>query len=90
MAFEDLGYLDGECDHAFRSVMFGGRVTFLEGEAEKREALGVMIRQLEPDPEPVMARTLTPNRLASVTVGRVDLEVITGKQALPQREQKGD
>jgi|GEM_PF-70335 len=86
IAVEDLGYLDGECDHAFRSVMFGGRVTFLESEAEKREALEVMIRQLESDPGPVEARTLTPARLASVTVGRVDLEVMTGKQALPVRK----
>ena len=85
IAVEDLGYLDGECEHAFRSVMFGGRVTFLAADAEKREALEVMIRQLEPEPGPVMARTLTPARLASVTVGRVDLEVMTGKQALPER-----
>ncbi len=85
IAVEDLGYLDGECDHAFRSVMFGGLVTFLESEAEKREALEVMIRQLESEPGSVMARTLTPARLASVTVGRVDLEVMTGKQALPER-----
>lgn len=86
IAVEDLGYLDGECDHAFRSVMFGGRVRFLESEAEKREALEVMIRQLEPEPGPVMARTLTPARLASVTVGRVDLDVMSGKQALPARK----
>lgn len=85
IAVQDLGYLDGECDHAFRSVMFGGRVTFLDTDAEKREALEVMIRQLESRPGPVMARTLTPARLASVTVGRVDLEVMTGKQALPER-----
>jgi hypothetical protein len=87
IAVEDLGYLDGECDHAFRSVMFGGRVTFLETEAEKREALEVMIRQLEREPGPVEARTLKPARLASVTVGRVDLEVVTGKQALPERKE---
>jgi nitroimidazol reductase NimA-like FMN-containing flavoprotein (pyridoxamine 5'-phosphate oxidase superfamily) len=83
MAVEDLGYQDGACDHAYRSVMFGGRVELLEDDDAKRVALEVMIRQQESDPERVMAEQLTPARVAAVTIGRIDIETLTGKEGLP-------
>jgi nitroimidazol reductase NimA-like FMN-containing flavoprotein (pyridoxamine 5'-phosphate oxidase superfamily) len=76
---EDHGYLTGKCDHAFRSVHFEGRVAFLEAEEEKSEALALMIRQLEPDPAPLLERLLTHARLAKTTVGRVAVLEMTGK-----------
>ena len=82
LAVEDLGYRDGECDHAFRSVMFSGRVRFLTELREVRHALEVMIRQQESDPEAVIAEQLTDARIAAVTVGRIDLDELTGKQAI--------
>jgi nitroimidazol reductase NimA-like FMN-containing flavoprotein (pyridoxamine 5'-phosphate oxidase superfamily) len=83
MAVEDLGYLDGECDHAYRSVMFGGTVVFLESDADKRRALEVMIRQQESNPDGVITEQMTETRVSTVTVGRIDLEAVTGKEALP-------
>jgi nitroimidazol reductase NimA-like FMN-containing flavoprotein (pyridoxamine 5'-phosphate oxidase superfamily) len=83
MAVEDLGYLDGECDHAYRSVMFGGNVVFLASDQEKRRALEVMIRQQESDPDGVIAEQMTDTRVSTVTVGRIDLDQVTGKEALP-------
>ena len=77
---EDHGYLTGKCDHAYRSVHFAGRVAFLESEEEKREALIVMIRQLEPEPEPVIERLITQARLANNAVGRVEVLEMTGKR----------
>ncbi len=77
---EDNGYLPGQCTHAFRCVEFRGSVAFLETNTEKRLALTVMIEQLEPDPEPVKARTLTEQRVAGVTIGRIQIETLTGKQ----------
>jgi nitroimidazol reductase NimA-like FMN-containing flavoprotein (pyridoxamine 5'-phosphate oxidase superfamily) len=77
---EDHGYLIGKCDHVYRSVHFEGRVAFLETEAEKREALILMIRQLEPEPEPVIERLITQARLAKTAVGRVQVLEMTGKQ----------
>ncbi len=76
---QDLGYLPGECDHAYRSVHFSGRASFVEGEADKRRALTVMIDQLEPDPEPVKARVLTPEKIRGVTIVRIDIDSMTGK-----------
>ena len=83
MAIVDLGYLDGRCDHAYSSVMFGGTVVFLTTVEDKRRALEVMIRQQESDPEAVIAEQLTDERVAGVTIGRIDVDEISGKVALP-------
>jgi len=77
---EDHGYLIGKCDHVYRSVHFAGRVTFLQSEEEKGEALTLMIRQLEPDPEPVIERLIKRARLAKTSVGRVQVLHMTGKR----------
>ena len=77
---EDHGYLIGKCDHAYRSVHFEAAFTFLQSEEEKREALTLMIRQLEPDPEPVIGRLITQARLSKTSVGRVQVLEMTGKR----------
>jgi hypothetical protein len=76
---EDNGYLDGKCDHAFRSVHFQGRVTFVEDVEEKRRALSLMIDRLESDPAAVKARQVTDKAVAKVTIGKVHIEAMTGK-----------
>ncbi len=78
---EDRGYLPGQCDHAFRCIMFHGNVDFLETEAEKLHALEVMIDHSEPDPEPVKARLLIKGKLEKVIVGRIRVDTMSGKQA---------
>jgi hypothetical protein len=81
-ALEDGGYLDGECDHAYRTVQFQGRAEFVEDSAEKGRALALMIEQLETSPEPVMARNLVPEKIAGVCILRVRLGEMTGKAGL--------
>ncbi len=81
---EDRGYVTGKCDHAYRSVHFAGRVTFLEDEAEKRAALTLMIRQMEPDPEPLIRRLLGHGRPTKTIVGRVQVIEMTGKRNAPE------
>lgn len=78
-ALNDLGYATGQCNHLFETVQFSGKVTFLDTLEEKREALECMIRHLEKDPKPVIAR-IKNERLASTTFGRIDIEQMTGKQ----------
>jgi len=94
LAVDDLGYQHGACDHAFRSVMAGGTVHLLgvsdendpESNDEKRRALELMVRQQErpENQERVMTDQLNPARIHAVTIGRIDLDEITGKQALPR------
>jgi hypothetical protein len=80
---EDRGYVDAECDHAFRTVNFSGTCTFLVEREAKREALHLMIRHLESDPQTVMAR-FSANSFARVTVGRIAVEKMTGKRNIPK------
>lgn len=79
-ALEDLGYLDGECDHAYRTVHFSGTAEFVEDYDQKRRALEIMIDQLEPNPGPVKERTLEPSRVRGVGILRVKIEFMSGKE----------
>lgn len=80
-AIIDRGYADGRCDHLFASVQFRGRVSFVEDEAEKRQALATMIRQLESDPDKVMADQVSDASVAKVHIGRIDLDFLSGKRS---------
>lgn len=79
--FLDGGYAQGSCDHLFATVMFRGRVSFLQGQDEKRLALECMIRQLEEDPGAVMGSQMKDESIARVSIGRIAIESMTGKQA---------
>ncbi len=81
-AIDDRGYVPGKCDHLFASVQFGGRVRFVEDAEEKRRALGVMIRQLEREPEKVLAEQVTEAAVTKVCIGRIDIEFLSGKRSL--------
>lgn len=81
-AILDRGYAQGCCDHRFESVQFGGRVRFVDDPAEKRRALGVMIRQLEREPEKVEAAQVTEAAAAKVCIGRIDIESMSGKKSV--------
>lgn len=77
---QDQGYVPGRCLHAFRTVQFRGRVSFLDDDAQKRRALFLMIDQLEPDPESAKARFVDDKSVAKVAVGRIDVEGFTAKR----------
>jgi nitroimidazol reductase NimA-like FMN-containing flavoprotein (pyridoxamine 5'-phosphate oxidase superfamily) len=80
-AIVDRGYVPGHCDHLFSSVQFSGRVSFVADENEKRRALTVMIHQLEPEPEKVLAAKVTAAALAKTCIGRIDIEFLSGKRS---------
>lgn len=80
-AMLDLGYQQGSCDHLFETVQFEGTVTFVTDHAAKVHALEVMIRQLEDDPEPVIAEQTKERSVAKVTIGRVDIGSLSGKRS---------
>ena len=81
---EDLGYIPGECDHAYRSVQFSGSVELLAVPNDKRAALHLLMRKFEPEAD-VAKRTETVERsLAKVVVGRVVIEDATGKRSVPK------
>lgn len=78
-AFIDQDYVNGKCDHLYTSVHFSGRITLIDDLEEKSEAMRCMIRQLERDPEPMIAQ-LKPERLRDTLMGRIDIDYMSGKK----------
>lgn len=76
----DYGYLQGECDHNFASVHFKGKVSFIADPDEKLHAVEIMIRQLDKNPDALIAR-INQERLKSTLIGRIDIDLITGKKS---------
>ena len=75
----DHGYVEKECTHDYVTVMFSGRVNFIEDPEEKRRALRTMLWQLEPDAE-ARERRMNTDGLATTVFGRIDVEHMTGKK----------
>jgi nitroimidazol reductase NimA-like FMN-containing flavoprotein (pyridoxamine 5'-phosphate oxidase superfamily) len=74
----DYGVTD-ECDYAYTSVHFKGKVSLVEDLSEKRHAIEVMIRQLSENPEAKLAK-IKLEKLAKTTMGRIDISCMTGKK----------
>lgn len=82
---EDLGYIKGECDWAYRSVHFWGKTEFVTEDSEKRHALELLIDKLEPDAEATKRAQITEKSVAEVSIGKLSLQGFTGKQRLPSK-----
>jgi len=76
----DHGYVDGECTHSYATVMFRGRVSFIDDPEEKLRALRTMLWQLEPDAE-AREKQMSTDGLDATVFGRVDVEYMTGKKS---------
>jgi nitroimidazol reductase NimA-like FMN-containing flavoprotein (pyridoxamine 5'-phosphate oxidase superfamily) len=74
----DYGVTD-ECDYAYASVHFEGKVSSIDDLSKKRHAMEVMVRQLSANPEAKLA-TIKPEKLAETTMGRIDISYMTGKK----------
>jgi nitroimidazol reductase NimA-like FMN-containing flavoprotein (pyridoxamine 5'-phosphate oxidase superfamily) len=79
-AIIDYGYAHGECDQYYASVHFSGKVTFLDSLEEKREAVICMIKHLEKNPDPLIAK-LNVEKLGKTTIGRIEIEHIIGMKS---------
>ncbi len=80
---EDHGYREGQCEHAFASLIIRGKMRLVTDLADKKHGLGVLLRHLEPDPEPILARNIKDDAsYAKVGILRLDVETVSGKQYL--------
>jgi uncharacterized protein len=80
-ALIDKGYVKDKCDHLWATVMFRGSVSFIFDGDKKRHALDIMIRQLEQNPERVIKKQITEKSIRRVTIGRIDIDYMSGKKA---------
>jgi len=80
-ALIDKGYIQGKCDHLYATVQFKGTVVFIDDFEEKKEALLNMIHKLDDSPDDVAEKQLTEKSITRVTIGRIDIEYLSGKEA---------
>ncbi len=80
-ALIDKGYVEGKCDHLYVTTQFKGTVRFVDDSSEKRRALEAMIKKNDRSPEKVISRQLTEKSVRDVTIGRVDIQLMTGKRS---------
>jgi nitroimidazol reductase NimA-like FMN-containing flavoprotein (pyridoxamine 5'-phosphate oxidase superfamily) len=46
---EDGGYISGECGHWYKTIVFWGKIKIIDDLAEKKEAMKILLNQLETD-----------------------------------------
>ncbi|MHA2174717.1 MAG: pyridoxamine 5'-phosphate oxidase family protein [Candidatus Hodarchaeales archaeon] len=79
----DLGYANGECTHHYESVHFIGKVEFLTNTDVKKQALSIMIDQLETIPElkeKVKVEQIKDKSVQKVTIGKIKISEKRGKK----------
>jgi nitroimidazol reductase NimA-like FMN-containing flavoprotein (pyridoxamine 5'-phosphate oxidase superfamily) len=74
----DYGVND-ECDYAYTSVHFSGKLFLLTEAEEKRHALETLVRQTSKTPEEKLAK-VKPEKLEKTTIGRIDITYMSGKK----------
>ena len=83
-AVQEFGVTD-ECDYVYSSVHFWGKMHLVIDLIEKQHAIEVLIRQLSTDPEKKIAQ-VKPEKLEKTTIGRIDIESMSGKKGAPKPE----
>jgi len=80
-AIVDQGYIQGSCDHFYATTQFKGKVTFVNDFEEKKEALTNMVLKLDKNPDVLIEKQLTQQSITKITIGRIDIEYMSGKEA---------
>jgi nitroimidazol reductase NimA-like FMN-containing flavoprotein (pyridoxamine 5'-phosphate oxidase superfamily) len=80
-AIIDKGYIQGSCDHLYATTQFKGKVTFINDFEEKKEVLTNMVHKLDKNPDEVIYKQLTQQSITKISVGRIDIEYMSGKEA---------
>jgi nitroimidazol reductase NimA-like FMN-containing flavoprotein (pyridoxamine 5'-phosphate oxidase superfamily) len=74
----DFGVTD-ECDYAYSSVHFQGKLTLLTDLNEKKHAMEVLVRQVSQNPEEKLSKIKT-EKLALTTMGKIEITYMSGKK----------
>jgi len=80
---DDQGYLDGQCDHAYNSLVVRGKLTRLTDVVKTKEALKTLISHLENAPAERLARinNMNPDSIAKLTVFELPIESLEGRHS---------
>lgn len=82
IVIQDRGYIDGECSHAYRSVVVEGTMELVRDVNEKSQALTKMFLHLEEHPENLIKRFEgNTDAISGLTVLKLKIVSLTGKQS---------
>jgi nitroimidazol reductase NimA-like FMN-containing flavoprotein (pyridoxamine 5'-phosphate oxidase superfamily) len=73
-----------ECEYVYSSVHFSGTLSLITDLNEKKHAMEVLIFQVSLDPEVKLGK-IKPEKLESLTMGRIDINYISGKSTRRQK-----
>lgn len=77
----DGGYVMGQCEHHYASVVFWGEMQLVERLEEKKHAFDILIDHLEEEPAAVKARIFKNDRVYDTAgILRLDIKEMTGKK----------
>ena len=74
----DFGVTD-ECDYAYTSVHFSGKLSLITDLKEKKHAMEVLVRQVSLNPEAKLAK-IKPEKVEKTTMGKIDIIYMSGKK----------
>lgn len=77
-ALLDFGVTE-DCDYAYTSVHFSGKMSLIEDLVEKQHAMEVLVRQVSLNPEEKLAK-IKLEKLEKQTMGRIDIDYMSGKK----------
>ena len=84
-ALLDFGVTE-ECDYAYTSVHFEGKMSLIEDLSEKQHAMQVLVRQVSMRPEEKLSK-IKPEKLDKTTMGRIDITLLSGKKHQSPKKQ---
>jgi nitroimidazol reductase NimA-like FMN-containing flavoprotein (pyridoxamine 5'-phosphate oxidase superfamily) len=79
----DFGVTD-ECDYAYTSVHFQGKLSLITNSTEKKHAMETLILQVALHPESKLAK-IKPEKLDKTTMGKIDISYMSGKKHQPPK-----
>jgi len=74
----DFGVTD-DCDYAYSSVHFQGKLSLFTELKEKKHAMEVLVRQVSQNPEQKLKK-IKNEKLASTTMGKIEITYMSGKK----------
>ncbi len=78
-ALLDFGYDPKQCTQSYATVMFRGKVSFVEGTRQKRKAFLVINSQLKSPAERL--KEIMKTNLPNTAVGKIDIVSLSGKKS---------
>jgi uncharacterized protein len=77
---QDFGYIEGDCDHRYRSLILNGKIRFVDNLQEKIHGLETMFLHLESAPDAVKAKFIKDEKAyENVCILKLEIEKIVGK-----------